>query len=279
MEESLILSQFDALVKSGLVQYDDQRESIEHFDGEYLCLLYISIFQFLLTSALTKEPTIQTSQQQIVKNGKQHYQGRDGSDINTRGFEIGNISNTHFIAANKFCFARPHLLLLTSDGYQKQYEPLRQIDLEAAWTMLTTVGKEYVVFYNGGQDGGCSRLHKHMQLMPMPEDSFTAFLDSESGKEPRIYAYLLKQASKVRDNQSEHADDASLGAGCPHNMILTKRWMLVLPRRRGAIAKEAEVNSIGMLGVIAVATKEGINTWLRQGLTQTLRELGVLKEI
>jgi ATP adenylyltransferase len=37
-------------------------------------------------------------------------------------------------------------------------------------------------------------------------------------------------------------------------MILTTRWMVVLPRRWGAINKEAGVNSLGMLGVIAVAT-------------------------
>ena len=33
MEESLILSKFDILVKSGLVLYDDKQESIEHIDG------------------------------------------------------------------------------------------------------------------------------------------------------------------------------------------------------------------------------------------------------
>ncbi|RFU29074.1 hypothetical protein B7463_g7257, partial [Scytalidium lignicola] len=237
----------------------------------------------------------------MVDNSKLHYQGRDGSDINTEGFEIGDINNTHFIVANTFCFARPHLLLLTSDGYQKQYEPLRQTDLEAAWTMLTAIGKEYVIFYNCGQYGGCNRLHNHMQLMPMLEDSFAAFLDSEGGKEPsvpyhwfycrfesqhvtpsnltKVYTDLLKQATKVGDNRSEHADSALPGAACPHNMILTKRWMLVLPRRRAVITKEAGVNAVGMLGVIAVATKEEINTWLRQGLTQALRELGVPKEI
>lgn len=49
------------------------------------------------------------------------------------------------------------------------------------------------------------------------------------------------------------------GAVCPHNMILTTRWMGVLPRRWGAINKEAGVNSLGMLGVIAVAmTKESL---------------------
>lgn len=34
MEESLILSEFDNLVKSGLVQYDDKQEIIEYIEGE-----------------------------------------------------------------------------------------------------------------------------------------------------------------------------------------------------------------------------------------------------
>lgn len=140
-----------------------------------------------------------------------------------------------------------------------------------------------------------------MQLMPMLEDSFAAFLDSEDGKEPsvpfhwfyhrfdsyqispanltKIYNDLLKQATEVGEGRSEHADKAPVGAACPHNMILTKRWIIVLPRRRGAITKEAGANAIGMLGLIAVATKDEINDWLRLGLTEVLRELGVPKDI
>lgn len=34
MDESFILSQFDAYVKSGLVLYDDKQKVIEHVDGK-----------------------------------------------------------------------------------------------------------------------------------------------------------------------------------------------------------------------------------------------------
>ena len=191
-------------------------------------------------------------------------------------------------------------MLLTSDGHQKQYEPLYENDLEAAWTALTAIGREdYVAFYNCGQDGGCSRLHKHLQLMPMPEDSFAAFLNSKGGKEPsvpfqwfyrhfesqhltpasltKVYTDLLKQATEVGEGRSEHADTALPRAACPHNMILTNRWMLVIPRRRAAINKEAGVNAMGMLGLITVATKNEINNWVQLGLTEALREVGVPK--
>lgn len=158
-------------------------------------------------------------------------------------------------------------------------------------------------FYNCGQDGGCSRLHKHMQLMPMPRDSFAAFLDYMDGREPTnipfawfyhrfgkqiitpanavlVYNELLEQAGRIGRNRAQHADSMPLVAGraCPHNMILTKRWMVVLPRRRAGVNKEAGANAMGMLGYIATATKNEIATWMRLGLRETLEQLGVPKE-
>ncbi|KAM5463217.1 putative ATP adenylyltransferase [Microsporum audouinii] len=290
MEESSILSKFDSLVESGLVRYDEQQKNVEYIDGELR-------FQFLLTSALTKKPLLQMSASQAVENCDLHHQKQEGSDISTAGFEIGNISDTHFLIVNKFCFARPHLMLLTSNAHRKQYEPLDENDLEAAWAALATTTKNYVAFYNCGQDGGCSRLHKHLQLMPMPGESFASFLDSKDDNEPNVpfqwfyhrfdsqnittsslitvYADLLRRATRVGAGRSEHAGYTQPGAACPHNMILTKRWMIVLPRRRACINKEAGVNALGMLGLIAVATKNEIDNWVRLGLTEALRELGV----
>ncbi|KAF7587797.1 hypothetical protein BBP40_006707 [Aspergillus hancockii] len=295
MEESLILSKFDCLVESGLVLYDDKQQIIEHIDGDLK-------FQFVLTSALANKPTLTTGQPQ-PETDTQGPEKREGSDISTAGFEIGAI-DTHFVIANKFCFARPHLLLLTFDGHRRQYEPLDEADLDSAWRILNSVKTDYIAFYNCGRDGGCSRLHKHLQVMPLPANSFAAFLDSSEGREEEpetkvpfewfyrrfegevapaalvgVYNDLLEEATKVGGGRGDHAASAPSGAVCPHNMILTKRWMVVLPRRRGAINKEAGVNSLGMLGVIAVATRTEINHWVRLGLTESLEELGVPKGI
>lgn len=226
---------------------------------------------------------------------------RDGSDISTKGYEIDQISSTHFIIANKFCYARPHLMLLTLDGHRRQYEPLDETDLGATWSLLTSMSKDYVAFFNCGRDGGCSRLHKHMQLIPKPPHSFADFLiaedgDRQSDKVPfhwfyqflgaanfniaeltDIYLKLLAQATAVSQGSAEHAGEAPPGAACPHNMILSRQWMIVIPRRRAGVNKEAGANALGMLGVIAVATKPEIDGWIRLGLTKSLRELGVPK--
>jgi ATP adenylyltransferase len=192
-------------------------------------------------------------------------------------------------------------MLLTSDGNKRQYEPLDQIDWQALSTVLADLGNDYVAFFNCGQDGGCSRLHKHMQLVPKPKDSFAAFLDSEDGVEPNvpfqwfyhrfgsatltpnelldIYHKLLQKATEVGKGLSEHADSLPSGAAIPHNILVTKQWMIVLPRRRAAVNKEAGANAIGMMGVIAVATQAEIDNWIRIGPVEALEELGVPKNV
>ncbi|OGM49827.1 hypothetical protein ABOM_001437, partial [Aspergillus bombycis] len=294
MEESLVLSKFDRLVESGLVLYDDKQQIVEHIDGDLT-------FQFILTTALAKKPTLTTAQHQPEIIPTQRPEKQEGSDISTTGFEIIT-TDTHIVIANKFSFARPHLMLLTLDGHRRQYEPLDEADLDGVWRILNATETDYTAFYNCGRDGGCSRLHKHLQVMPLPANNFAAFLDSPEGWESEtkvpfewfyrrlggevdsaalveVYNDLLGEATEVGGGRGEHAASVPSGAACPHNMILTRRWMIVLPRRRGAINKEAGVNSLGMLGVIAVATRKEIDTWVSLGLTESLAELGVPKEI
>lgn len=191
-------------------------------------------------------------------------------------------------------------MLLASDGHQRQYEPLYEADLAAALKTLHAIENDYAIFYNCGQDGGCSRLHKHMQLLPMPKDSFAAFLDYPDGKEPdvpfawfyhrfeehpitetsvlMVYNELLKQADRVGHGRGQHAHDAPAGAACPHNMILTKRWIIIIPRRRAAVNQKTGANAMGMLGYIATAAQDEIDNWIRLGLKETLGQLGVPKE-
>ncbi|KAG5745736.1 hypothetical protein H9Q69_011914 [Fusarium xylarioides] len=295
IDVSALLSTFDGLTKSGLVLYDENQKVVEHTDGDLK-------FHFVLTKALIKKPTLSTPEQSSVSgNGlSDSKQLLPGSDIDTNGFEMGGSeSSTHFLVANKFCFSRPHLMMLTRDGYRRQYEPLNQSDFDAAWGTLGSLNdatKDYVVFFNCGKDGGCSRLHKHLQLMPLPASGFAVdFLNSDTTNEPKvpfewfyhkfednvatasqateIYLQLLQQATEAW--KASTGKDIPDGHACPHNVAFTSRWIVVIPRRKAAVNKEAGVNSLGMLGVIAVATEKEIENWVKLGLTNSLRELGV----
>lgn len=244
-----------------------------------------------------KKPTFGNKAEQSHQT-KEYEQLRPGSDINTNGFEIDTVGESHVIVVNKFSFARPHLMLVSSDGYRRQFEPLDLIDLEAAWSSLMPMSSDYVAFYNCGRDGGCSRLHKHMQLMPMPTKGFASFLDVDDGKEtevPYTWAYkcfaaseaitaadlvetyntLLERMTGAYDAATGKGSNMQASAVIPHNTILSKRWMIALPRRQAAINKEAGANALGMLGVIAVATQKEIDNWVRLGLIESLKTLGV----
>ena len=190
-------------------------------------------------------------------------------------------------------------MLLTDDGHKRQYQALDREDWQTLHDVLRGQTDEYVAFYNCGQDGGCSRLHKHMQLIPKPKDSFAAFLDGEEEDAPdvhfqwfyhrfefsdtspegllSIYQDLLRKATEVGAGLSEKAKKLPHGAAIPHNMLVTKKWMVILPRRRAAVNKEAGANALGMVGVIAVATQKEIDNWINIGSAKALRGLGVPK--
>ncbi|EPS28964.1 hypothetical protein PDE_03910 [Penicillium oxalicum 114-2] len=289
MDESFILSKFNQLVQSGVVLYDENQRIIKHVEKDLN-------FQFCLTSALSKKPTFQNPISE--SNSEPQEKPRKGSDISTAGFEIGKVGNAHLLVANKFCWANPHFLLVTADPYQRQYTPLDKTDLRAMWSVLKTMSSDYVAFFNCGQDGGCSRMHKHTQLIPTPKGTLASFLDMDGeASEPAIpfrwfyrkfkssnvteqdlqstYAALLEQATQVGAGLSEHAQEAPPGAACPHNMIMTRRWMIVIPRRRAALSKAVATNALGMLGYFAVATEDEVDEWRRQGVTDALRKFGV----
>lgn len=127
IDELFILSEFNRIINSSTVRYNNKEEIIEYIDGELnLCLqqhlehteilIIFSQFQFLLTSTLAKKPTIKLKPS-AVNTINELSQKREGSDISTYGFEIGEINTTHILVANKFCWVRPHLMLITSDGY------------------------------------------------------------------------------------------------------------------------------------------------------------------
>ncbi|KAJ3482688.1 hypothetical protein NLG97_g7502 [Lecanicillium saksenae] len=297
MDKQAIITKFDQMVTDKIAFFDYDQKIVEHNEEDLT-------FAFVLTSALLKKPTLNGSPAEgDGQQEKEEEQLRPGSDISTVGFEIGTIGDSHLVVVNKFSFARPHLMLVSTDGFRRQYSPLDKVDLDAAWEALSAFGssENHVVFYNCGRDGGCSRLHKHMQLMPMPAKGFAAFLDVVDGKEPDVpfswayrrfddsgsvssadlvvtYNELLSEASdayKASVGSSKSADAKQPDAAIPHNMVLTQRWMIVLPRRQAAINKEAGANALGMLGVIAVATQKEIDNWVKLGLRQSLKTLGV----
>lgn len=227
-----------------------------------------------------------------------------GSDISAVGFEICDVGAAHRLIANKFCFTRPMLLLMTTDGFKRQHDPLEAADLAAAWAVLRAMRTSHFVFYNCGEPSGNSRLHRHVQLTRRPE-GFTTFLDHEEGGEeqPPVPFMYFREPLMRKGEEEEEGEGPSTpvtgeslakvygkllgrveaassfrwdgpGTSCPHNLVMTQHWMAVIPRRR-AVWEGLSTNALGMLGLVGVASRENADKWIRIGPLEVLGQFGI----
>jgi ATP adenylyltransferase/5',5'''-P-1,P-4-tetraphosphate phosphorylase II len=144
------------------------------------------------------------------------------------------------------------------------------------------------MFFNCGKDGGCSRLHKHMQIAPFLKDRLAPWpeLSTQSIKAP--YEYILrrfgedlgpKQVADIYGQMMTEArkilgPDTTSSNHIPHNLILGRSWILVIPRRKPGVGG-AYSNSLGMIGMVSVASNEELKCWIDQGPAQVISQLGV----
>lgn len=214
------------------------------------------------------------------------------------GYKVADIGSTHLAAFNKFSSARPHLLVLTQDGFRRQHEPLDIDDVTSLRNILLSLddggtASNYLAIFNCGIESGCSRLHKHMQVFPAAPD-FPLWPDSEdAGGQPaglpfqcfvhhfgedglrvgsaqevtEIYQKLL---SRVESVLSPGLKTATI----PHNVILNRKWIVVVPRRKAGV-NGADVNAAGFLGMVWVSSEDKMTRWTEQGPGAVLREVGL----
>lgn len=202
---------------------------------------------------------------------------------------MATLGSTHLLMANKFPAARPHLLILTQDGFRRQWEPLDIDDFTAAHEGISLFSGRHLLLFNCGINGGCSRLHKHMQLLPAPDpDKYTLWLDAEEPQLPfkffihrfqdglpapskllGVYETLLRKAEKVVDDAPVEGE-----AAIPHNVIMDQNWMVVIPRRSSSWGGVG-ANAASMLGMVWVHNEETMNIWLERGPANVLARLGV----
>ncbi|KZL79664.1 atp adenylyltransferase [Colletotrichum incanum] len=345
IDEASVLARFDKLVGDGTVMYSDDMEKIYHEDGGFK-------FEFRLTSALKSKPPAMEDNAELddanvnangdsdrsktknpstdtngnTSNGTSHEIKFDadgclpGGDISIAGYEVGPVGETHILSFNKFCAYRPHLLLMTADGRRRQFEGLNSGDLGAAREVLAGLnssnhgsGQEYLAIFNCGKMGGCSRLHKHMQLIPAPDaiplwpdtvasgnaegqdPPFRYFIhrfsgssngnhSNETGVLPSAdvlasaYWQMLQQATELIPGREKVVEEDRVGrkVAVPHNVVLSERWLVVVPRVKDVV-DGAGVNAAGTLGVVWASEMETVDKWKKLGLKRVLGEVGIRK--
>jgi ATP adenylyltransferase/5',5'''-P-1,P-4-tetraphosphate phosphorylase II len=192
-----------------------------------------------------------------------------------------------------FCVDRPQFLLLTLDSYRRQFELLDAADFQAALDMLTipVIGEELYVIFNGGEEAGCSRMHKHLQGLRGPPPAFGNFVEGESRANVPFRFFTHHFAEGFAAVTGEHmvcvylkligfAKEA-LGlprsaSVCPHGLFMWRDWLVVIPRRRSGVdGTKASAATAGMLGSVWLSEEGPVADWVRLGLRDVLGQLGV----
>lgn len=99
---------------------------------------------------------------------------------------------------------------------------------------------------------------------------FVLKLSAADGPEERLRTYQ-KLLSEVRHVQ------ARFGGGPDYNVIMTREWMCLIPRRHGG-KDGIGTSALGMLGVVWVADKRERDAWTVLGLEKHLEYMGYPRE-
>jgi ATP adenylyltransferase/5',5'''-P-1,P-4-tetraphosphate phosphorylase II len=65
----------------------------------------------------------------------------------------------------------------------------------------------------------------------------------------------------------------SLDLDTPHNLIMTERWMMIIPRRQARIGIAA-ANAASMVGIVWVTSEEQFDAWKAQDPMELLSKFG-----
>lgn len=213
---------------------------------------------------------------------------------------VGYINDTHIVALNIYPVFRPQYMLLSIDLKRSQNDAMKLEDISAAWQFINVTSTPMYAMYNCTPTAGCSRYHKHIQVLPEPRrqdshDSEFVFFPNRTPDKVRVpYTYFLHRFDSVSPDSRLHDSEVfevymtllsqcrkALGIAeldtttpCPHNAILVKGWMLLIPRRSNNV-QGLMVNSAGMLGMPTVLTEEMVQKWRDAGPGRVLAQFGI----
>lgn len=236
----------------------------------------------------------------VARRLQQESEHRSGKTVNPflppdQRLLVTELSPTHRCILNKFNVVEHHLLIVTQ-VFQDQQEPLCREDFEALWLCLREI--EGLGFYNAGRLAGASQRHKHLQLVSLPlaprgpAIPLEPRLRESRSDCPRRVPGLpfrhcavwpnvpvtapIKEATVRLLRSYEHLAD-SLGidvASVPYNLMITRDWMLLIPRskeRCGSIS----VNTLGFAGSLLVKSATELEFVREVGPLSVLAEVGV----
>ena len=187
---------------------------------------------------------------------------------------VADISDSHFCLLNKFSVIEHHVLIVTR-RFEQQETLLNLRDFEALWACM--IQFDSLGFYNGGAAAGASQPHKHLQLVPLPLSwslpavpigallaadpgatvvaglpflHAVAWLELSINTDPleaaRIcHGHYMTMLDRVGIQGIASAD--GLIQSLPYNLLVTRNWMLLIPRIREHF-ETISINALGYAG-------------------------------
>lgn len=212
---------------------------------------------------------------------------------------VGDLTATHAALLNKFNVLDDHLLLVTRH-WAEQSEMLDAADFEALLAGLA--GIDGLAFYNGGAEAGASQPHKHLQVVPLPlapegpalpvADRLEAVtLERGVGRMPGLpcrHAVAPIEPGWLDDPGARAPDMAATAAALwralgrdpavgrqplPYNLLATRRWMWLVPRRRERW-NGLPVNALAFAGALLAPDEDAFARLCSSGPMQLLAATG-----
>ncbi len=210
---------------------------------------------------------------------------------------VGDVTGTHICLLNKYNVIDHHLLIVTRN-FEPQEAPLTGADFLALWVCMAEF--DGLVFYNSGRSAGASQTHRHLQIVPLPLarsghgipiESVLDF-DPRDGRvrtvrglpfrhafvavDPDWLASPLRAAAAtfecyrtMLDKFSTDTVEIPRGRPGPYNLLVTRRWMLLVPRAQECF-QSISINALGFAGALLVTDIVGVAVLRQHGPMTTL---------
>ena len=200
---------------------------------------------------------------------------------------IATYNSSHWLLVNLYCVYRP-MLVLPTIKYPSQTDDLDISDITVTWRVLKAFQTTpQMAIYNCGANARSSQGHKHLQIFPisslMSQTLFptraTSFENIESNISNVTFEHyvlrirasdtakdvfnkyqLLLRESKTVFMQARTEND--------YNITFTTEWITLIPRRIAILGDAHGANAAGMLGIVAVSSKNERDQWAGLGYTK-----------
>ena len=175
---------------------------------------------------------------------------------------VGDVGSTHYVLLNKYPVVPNHLLIVTR-RFARQEALLDAADFTALAALLA--GLDGLGFYNAGREAGASQARRHLQLVPaaVPLEALIT-----GGGLPFRHAYAPLPG--LHAMQRIYGELIARWAAMPYNLLATRRWLLVVPRRQEHY-QSISVNALGFAGSLFVRNSDELELVHRAGPMNVLR--------